>query len=110
MGNVEKVDRAADDLFVLPSRWWTNPDDPESDREYFLDKLCEEAMNIQWEKLREILGRTAEVEYLQRHGLGGRVDVESLRQYVSVLSYGDMEEGIMKLVQGKDEDQKREPS
>ena len=29
MGNVEKVDRPADDLFVLPSRRGINPDDPE---------------------------------------------------------------------------------
>jgi hypothetical protein len=64
-------------------------------------------MNIQQEKLREILGRNAEVEYLQRHGMGGRADVESFRQCVPVVSYGDVEEDIMKLVQGKDLDQKR---
>jgi hypothetical protein len=39
MGNVEKVDRPADDLFVLPPRRGINPDDPEFDPEYFLDKL-----------------------------------------------------------------------
>jgi hypothetical protein len=50
------------------------------DPEEFLDKLCEEAMSIQREKLREILGRNAEVEYLQRPGLGGRTDVESFDQ------------------------------
>ena len=63
MGNVEKVDRPADDLIVLPSRRGINPDDPEFDPEDFLDKLCEVAMNIQQEKLREILGRNAGVEY-----------------------------------------------
>lgn len=40
-------------------------------------------MNIQQEKLREILGRNAEVGYLQRHGMGGRADVESFRRAVS---------------------------
>ena len=101
MGNVEKVDRAAYDLFVLPSRRGLNPEDPGFDPEEFLDKLCEEAMSIQ----REILGRNAEVEYLQRHGLGGRTDVESFRQCVPLVSYGGVEEDIMKLVQGMDQDQ-----
>ena len=62
MCNVEKVDQAADDLFVLPSRRGINPDDPEFEPEDYLDKLCEEAMPNQREKLREILGRNAEVE------------------------------------------------
>ena len=52
-------------------------------------------MSIQQEKLREILGRNAEVEYLQRHGMGWRADVESFRQCVPVVSYGDVEEDIM---------------
>jgi hypothetical protein len=104
---VEEEDRAAADLFVLPSRRGIKPTDPGFDPEEFLDKLCEEAMSIQREKLREILSRNAEVEYLQRHGLGGRTDVESFRQCVPVVSYGDLEEDIMKLVKGEDQDQKR---
>lgn len=42
-----------------------------------------------------------EVENLQRHGLGGRTDVESALQAmccIPVLSYGGVEEDIMKLV------------
>jgi hypothetical protein len=52
MGNVEKVDWAADNLFVLPSRRGLNPEDPGFDPQYFLDEPCEEAMSIQREKLR----------------------------------------------------------
>lgn len=39
MGNVEKVHRAADDLFVLPSMRGLNPEDPGFDPEEFLDKF-----------------------------------------------------------------------
>jgi hypothetical protein len=73
-----EVDRTS--LCCRTSRRGINPTDPGFDPEEFLDKLCEEAMSIQREKLREILGRNAEVEYLQRHGLGGRTDVESFDQ------------------------------
>jgi auxin responsive GH3 family protein len=61
-------------------------------------------MSIQREKLREILCRNAKLECLQRHGLGGRTDVESFRHSVPMVSYGGVEEDIMKLVQGKDQD------
>ena len=97
---------AADHLFLLPSRRGINPEDPRFDPEEFLDMLCEQGMAIQREKLREIVARNSEVEYLQRHGLAGRTDVESFRQCVPVVTYSDVEEDIMKLVNGNQEEKR----
>lgn len=97
---------AADDLFILPTRRGINPEDPGFDPEEFLDMLCEQGMAIQREKLREIVARNSEVEYLQRHGLAGRTDVESFRQCLPVVTYSDLEEDIMKLVNGHQEEKR----
>lgn len=107
--NTTRLDVGEDDgLFVLPSRRGINPEDPGFNPDEFLDTVCEQSMSIQREKLREILARNAEVEYLQRHGLAGRTDVESFRKCIPVVSYSDLEEDIMKLVNG-DENQIKKP-
>jgi auxin responsive GH3 family protein len=104
-----KIDVGEDDgLLVLPSRRGIDPEDPSFNPDEFLDTVCEQSMSIQREKLREILARNAEVEYLQRHGLAGRTDVESFRKCIPVVSYSDVEEDILKLVNG-DEDQLKKP-
>ena len=105
---IDDVGEVDDGLFVLPSRRGVNPEDPGFNPDEFLDTVCEQAMSIQREKLREILARNAEVEYLQRHGLAGRTDVESFRKCIPLVSYSDVEEDILKLVNG-DEDQINKP-
>jgi auxin responsive GH3 family protein len=87
---------------VLPSRRAIDlAKDPSGlQAQELLEVLAEEGMNIQREKLREILIRNAGVEYLQRHGLGGRTDVESFRECVPVVSYEDLEADLMRVVNG----------
>jgi hypothetical protein len=86
--------------FVMPSRRGIDPFAPDFDPEAFVDLLGEHMMQIQHEVLREILELQADVEYLRRHGLNGRTDVESFRKCLPVVSYGDIEADIMKLVNG----------
>ena len=75
--------------------------DPQLDPEEFMDMLAREFASIQRARLREILARNASVEYLQRHGLNGRTDVESFRTFVPVVTYQDLESDMMSLVNGK---------
>jgi hypothetical protein len=86
--------------FVQPSRRGIDPSAPGFDPEDFLDLLAEDVMCIQHAKLREILEVQADVEYLRRHGLDGRTDVESFRKCVPVVSYGDLEGDVTRLVNG----------
>ncbi|KAG0603026.1 hypothetical protein M758_10G060100 [Ceratodon purpureus] len=100
--NAEKLQLHRDGVhFVMPMRRGIDPTAPGFDPEDFLDLLAEDVMYIQHEKLREILEVQANVEYLQRHGLNGRTDVESFRKCVPVVSYGDLEDEIMRLVNGE---------
>lgn len=87
---------------VLPSRRAIDlAKDPSGlQAQEFMEVVAEEGMNIQRQKLREILTKNAGVEYLQRHGLGGRTDVESFRECVPVVSYEDLEADLMRLVNG----------
>ena len=89
------------DVFVMPSNRGIDMTDPQFDPEEFMDMLTREFASIQREKLREILARNASVEYLQRHRLNGRTDVESFRRLVPVVTYEDLESDIMSLVNGK---------
>ena len=87
--------------FVLPMRRGIDVSAPGFDPDDFLDLLAEDFMYIQHAKLREILEVMADVEYLQRHGLNRRTDLESFRKCVPVVSYGDLEDDIMRLVNGE---------
>ena len=88
--------------YVLPSRRGIEltKDPTGAQAAELMEVLAEEGMIIQRQKLREILTRNAGVEYLQRHGLGGRTDVESFRQCIPVVSYEDLEPDLMRLVNG----------
>ena len=89
------------DVLVMPSKRGIDMTDPQFDPEEFMDMLARESASIQRERLREILARNASVEYLQRHGLNGRTDVESFRRFVPVVTYEDLESDMMSLVNGK---------
>lgn len=88
--------------YVLPSRRGIEltKDPTGAQAAELMEVLAEEGMIIQRQKLKEILTRNAGVEYLQRHGLGGRTDVESFRQCIPVVSYEDLEPDLMRLVNG----------
>lgn len=87
--------------FVMPSKRGIDTTAPDFDTESFLDLLGEDVMYLQHTKLREILKLQANTEYLQRHGLNGRTDVESFRKSVPIVSYGDLEADILRLVRGE---------
>lgn len=92
---------SSSDPFVMPSQRGLVTAAPGFDHEAFLDMLAEDAMFLQREKLRQILARNADVEYLQRHGLGGRTDADSFRKCLPVVKYVDLEEDIMRIVNGE---------
>lgn len=92
---------SSSDPFVMPSQRGLVATAPGFDHEAFLDMVAEDAMFLQREKLRRILARNADVEYLQRHGLGGRTDADSFRKCVPVVKYADLEEDIMRIVNGE---------
>lgn len=87
--------------FFMPAKRGIDPTAPGFDPEDFFDLVSEDVMCVQHAKLREILEVMGNVEYLQRHGLNGRTDVESFRKCVPVVSYGDLEDDIMRLVNGE---------
>lgn len=88
--------------FVMPSKRGIDTTAPDFDPQDFLDLLAEDVMFIQHEKLREILEVQADVEYLRRVGLNGRTDVESFRKCVPIVSYGDLEADIMRVVNAQE--------
>jgi hypothetical protein len=97
----DQLEGTDSDVFVMPSKRGIDMTNPQFDPEEFMDMLAQEFASIQREKLREILARNASVEYLQRHGLKGRTDVESFRRLVPVVTYEDLESDLMSLANGK---------
>lgn len=87
--------------FIMPHRRGINTTAPDFDCEDYIDLVSEDVMLIQHEKLREILEVQGNVEYLQRHGLNGRTDAESFRKCLPVVTYADIEDDIMRLVNGE---------
>lgn len=87
--------------FIMPHRRGIDTTAPDFDFETYLDLVSEDVMLIQHEKLREILEVQGNVEYLQRHGLNGRTDAESFRKCLPVVTYADIQDDMMRLVNGE---------
>ncbi|XP_073281250.1 indole-3-acetic acid-amido synthetase GH3.6-like [Primulina huaijiensis] len=66
----------------------------------FIEKLTENAGEIQTRVLAEILLRNSNVEYLKRHGLDGHTDTEAFKKVVPVISYEDIQPDIKRIANG----------
>lgn len=66
----------------------------------FLEYVTANADEVQKQVLAEILTRNANVEYLQRHGLGGRTDTNSFKKFVPVITYEDIQPDINRIANG----------
>ncbi|XP_058091098.1 indole-3-acetic acid-amido synthetase GH3.6 [Magnolia sinica] len=66
----------------------------------FIEDVTTNADEIQERVLAEILSQSAHVEYLQRHGLDGRTDRESLKKLLPVVIYEDLHPDIQRIANG----------
>lgn len=66
----------------------------------FIEKVTENADEIQTRVLAEILSRNSNVEYLKRHGLDGHTDTEAFKKIVPVISYEDIQTDIKRIANG----------
>lgn len=66
----------------------------------FIEYVTANADEVQKQVLAEILARNAGVEYLQRHGLGGRTDTKSFKKLVPVITYEDIQPDINRIADG----------
>ncbi|WOH03463.1 hypothetical protein DCAR_0622861 [Daucus carota subsp. sativus] len=65
-----------------------------------IEYLMKNADEVQKRVLYEILSRNAGVEYLQRHGLGGRTDTHSFKKCVPLITYEDIQPDINRIANG----------
>ncbi|KAK1370032.1 indole-3-acetic acid-amido synthetase GH3.6 [Heracleum sosnowskyi] len=65
-----------------------------------IEYLTRNADTIQKQVLSEILTRNAGVEYLQRHGLDGRTDIDSFNKFVPISTYEDIKPDINRIANG----------
>lgn len=66
----------------------------------FIEYVTANADIVQKQVLAKILTRNAGVEYLQRHGLGGRTDTSSFKKLVPVITYEDIQPHINRIANG----------
>lgn len=66
----------------------------------FIENVTSHADEVQERVLTEILSRSANVEYLKRHGLNGHVDRETFKQTMPVVVYEDLKPDIDRIANG----------
>ncbi|RVW26805.1 Indole-3-acetic acid-amido synthetase GH3.6 [Vitis vinifera] len=66
----------------------------------FIEDVTMNAKEVQMQVLSEIITRNSNVEYLQRHGLNGRVDADTFKKIVPVVTYEDMLPDIERIANG----------
>ncbi|GLJ42783.1 hypothetical protein SUGI_0887170 [Cryptomeria japonica] len=66
-----------------------------------LEYYCNSAPRLQVETLETILKHNAQVEYLLKHGLNARTDIESFKQYIPLSTYSDYTFEIQRLADGE---------
>ncbi|XP_027342919.1 indole-3-acetic acid-amido synthetase GH3.6-like [Abrus precatorius] len=66
----------------------------------FIEDATSNADEIQKNVLFKILSRNANVEYLQRHGLGGHTDRDTFKKLLPVISYEDIQPDINRIANG----------
>lgn len=66
-----------------------------------LQRNTRNAVEVQKQLLTTILDRNASTEYLQRHGLNGRTDLESFKACLPVITYEDIRGDVERIAEGK---------
>ncbi|XP_073054606.1 indole-3-acetic acid-amido synthetase GH3.6-like [Primulina eburnea] len=66
----------------------------------FIEEVTKNADEIQRKVLAEILTRNAHVEYMKRHGLNGRIDRETFKKVIPVITYEDIFPDINRIANG----------
>lgn len=66
----------------------------------FIEQVTSNPDEIQLKVLSEILTRSAQVEYLQRHGLAGRTDRLTFKKLVPVVKYEHLQPDINRIANG----------
>ncbi|XP_073300212.1 indole-3-acetic acid-amido synthetase GH3.6-like [Primulina huaijiensis] len=66
----------------------------------FIEEVTKNADEIQRKVLAEILTRNAHVEYMKRHGLNGRIDRETFKKIIPVITYEDILPDINRIANG----------
>ncbi|KAK4286218.1 hypothetical protein QN277_002805 [Acacia crassicarpa] len=66
----------------------------------YIEDVTGNAADIQINVLSEILSRSAHVEYLRRHGLDGRTDPHSFKNFIPVVTYDDLKPDIDRIANG----------
>ncbi|KAJ9176979.1 hypothetical protein P3X46_012236 [Hevea brasiliensis] len=66
----------------------------------YIEDVTENADDMQKRVLAEILSRSANSEYLQRHGLNGKTDKETFKKIIPVVTYEDLKPDIDRIANG----------
>ncbi|XP_059450357.1 indole-3-acetic acid-amido synthetase GH3.5-like [Corylus avellana] len=66
----------------------------------FIEEVTSNADEVQKRVLGEILSRSANVEYLRRHGLNGQIDRLTFKKVVPVVGYEDLKPDIDRIANG----------
>ncbi|RZC50751.1 hypothetical protein C5167_019171 [Papaver somniferum] len=66
----------------------------------FIENVTTNADEVQKKVLGEILSRSSHVEYLQRYDLKGRVDRETFKKIIPVITYEDLQPDINRIANG----------
>lgn len=66
----------------------------------FIEDVTVNAKDVQMQVLSEILAVNSNVEYLQRHGLEGKVDCETFKRIMPVVTYEDVLPDIERIANG----------
>ncbi|PON80453.1 GH3-like hormone conjugating enzyme [Parasponia andersonii] len=66
----------------------------------YIEDVTTNADEVQRRVLFEILSRSANVEYLQRHGLKGHVDRETFKKVMPIVTYEDLKPDIDRIANG----------
>lgn len=66
----------------------------------YIEDVTSNADEIQKRVLAEILSSSAHAEYLQRHALDGRTDIETFKKIMPVVTYEDLKPDIDRIANG----------
>lgn len=66
----------------------------------YIEEVTTNADEIQEKVLAQILSRSANAEYLQRHGLDGRTDRNTFKKIMPVVTYEDLKPYIDRIANG----------
>lgn len=66
----------------------------------FIEEATKNVNEIQRKVLAEILSRNAHVEYMKRHGLNGRIDRETFKKIMPVITYEEILPDINRIADG----------